>query len=176
MTLTMSAARTTATQDAHPAVTEVQVDTNRNLNPVDARRKTRRAVNAAGLSAADAVPLTIGSRRDSRQSEQPAATDRAPQISRIRASATRPIRSTRIAIETLSIDSRLTAERSGTGSSPGSRSTSLGMPRICAGACCCGAAKCAPMLESSASRPRRGCTAGSGSVTRAAEVLALHPL
>ena len=38
--------------------------------------------------------------------------------------------STRIAIETLSIESRLTAERSGTGSSPGSRRTSLGSPRM----------------------------------------------
>ncbi len=48
----------------------------------------------------------------------------------MRASATRPRRSTRIAIETLSIESRLTAERSGTGSSPGSRRTSLGRFRM----------------------------------------------
>ena len=64
------------------------------------------------------------------QPEQATATARAAQISRIRASATRPRRSTRIAIETLSIESRLTAERSGTGSFPGSRRTSLGRFRM----------------------------------------------
>lgn len=48
----------------------------------------------------------------------------------MRASATLPRRSTRIAIETLSMESRLTAERSGTGLSPGSRVTSLASPRM----------------------------------------------
>lgn len=64
------------------------------------------------------------------QSEQATATARAVQISRIRASASRPKRSTRMAVETLSIESRLTAQGSGTGSSPGSRRTSLGRPRM----------------------------------------------
>ncbi len=72
-------------------------------------------------------PLSVKSRGSIRAST---ATRRAAQISRLRASATRPRHSTRIAIETLSIESRLTAVRSGTGSSPGSRRTSLGRPRM----------------------------------------------
>ena len=74
-------------------------------------------------------PELVAGRREA-QLEQSTATARAAQISRIRASATRPRRWTRIAIETLSIESRLTAERRGTGSSPGSRRTSLGRPRM----------------------------------------------
>ncbi len=50
------------------------------------------------------------------QPGQSTATSRAPQISRIRVSANRPSRSTRTATETLSTESRLTAERRGTGS------------------------------------------------------------
>ena len=64
------------------------------------------------------------------QSMQSTATARAAQICRIRSSASRPRRSTRIPSETLSTESRLTAERRGTGSSPGSRTTSLGRPRM----------------------------------------------
>lgn len=62
-------------------------------------------------------------------SEQSTATASAAQISRILLSATLPRRSTRMAIETLSTESRFTADRSGTGSSPGSRRTSLARPR-----------------------------------------------
>jgi len=69
-------------------------------------------------------------RHPRRQPEQSTATSRAPQISRIRVSANRPSRLTSMATETLSTESRLTAERRGTGSSPGSRSTSLASPRI----------------------------------------------
>ena len=65
-----------------------------------------------------------------RQPGQSTATPRALQISRIRVSANRPSRLTSTATETLSTESRLTAERRGTGSSPGSRSTSLASPRI----------------------------------------------
>lgn len=61
---------------------------------------------------------------------QSTATANAAQISRIRASASRPSRSTSTPRETLSTESRLTAERLGTGSSPGSRTTSLGRARI----------------------------------------------
>ena len=64
------------------------------------------------------------------QSEQSTATARAAQISRIRVSRKRPNRLTRIVIETLSTESRFTAERRGTGSSPGSSTTSLRSPRI----------------------------------------------
>jgi hypothetical protein len=60
---------------------------------------------------------------------QSTATSKAAQISRMRTSPSRPIRSTRTATATLSTESRLTAERLGTGSSPGSSSTSLGNPR-----------------------------------------------
>lgn len=52
------------------------------------------------------------------------------QISRIRASASRPRRSTSTATETLSTESRLTADRRGTGSASGSRTTSLASPRM----------------------------------------------
>ncbi len=48
----------------------------------------------------------------------------------MRWSLRRPIRSTRTPIETLSTESRLAAERLGTGSSAGSRTTSLWRPRI----------------------------------------------
>lgn len=52
------------------------------------------------------------------------------QISRMRASLSRPRRSTRTAIDTLSTESRFTALRLPIGSSPDSRITSLGRPRI----------------------------------------------
>lgn len=61
---------------------------------------------------------------------QSTATARASQISLIRASLKRPIRSVSTPRETLSIESRLTAVRRRTGSSPGSRTTSLAKPRI----------------------------------------------
>jgi hypothetical protein len=61
---------------------------------------------------------------------QSTATSSAAQTSRMRAPLSRPIRSTRTAIETLSTESRLTADRFGMGSSPGSRTTSLGSPRM----------------------------------------------
>jgi hypothetical protein len=61
---------------------------------------------------------------------QSTATASAAQISCMRSSASRPSRSTRTASETLSTESRLTAERRGTGSSPGARITSLGSERI----------------------------------------------
>ncbi len=64
------------------------------------------------------------------QLEQSTATARAAQTCLIRASLSRPIRSTSTARDTLSTESRLTAERRGTGSSPGSSTTSLTRPRI----------------------------------------------
>ena len=64
------------------------------------------------------------------QDEQSTATERAAHICRIRTSPSRPRRSTRTATDTLSTESRFTAERRGTGSSLGSRTTSLARPRI----------------------------------------------
>lgn len=64
------------------------------------------------------------------QPVQSSATSRAAQISRFRGSASRPRRLTRTATETLSRESRLTAQRWGTGSLSGSRTTSLASPRI----------------------------------------------
>ena len=64
------------------------------------------------------------------QREQSTATSRAPQIACMRTSASRPSRLTNTAIETLSTESRLTADRRGIGSSPGSRTTSLSSPRM----------------------------------------------
>jgi hypothetical protein len=60
---------------------------------------------------------------------QSTATSRAAQICRMRSSAKRPSLCTRTATETLSTESRLTAQRLGTGSSPGSNTTSLLKPR-----------------------------------------------
>ncbi len=64
------------------------------------------------------------------QDEQSTATERAAPICRIRTSPSRPRRSTRTATDTLSTESRFTAERRGTGSSLGSRTTS-GRPADC---------------------------------------------
>ena len=61
---------------------------------------------------------------------QSTAISSAAQIWRMRSMLRIPTRSTSTAIETLSIESRLTALRRGIGSSPGSRMTSLGRPRI----------------------------------------------
>lgn len=63
---------------------------------------------------------------DQRQS---VATSSAAQISRIRDSLSRPMRSTSPATDTDSTESRLTTLRRGTGSSPGSSATSLARPR-----------------------------------------------
>jgi hypothetical protein len=68
--------------------------------------------------------------RRSHYSEQSTATSRAWQISRIRVSASRPRRATKTATETLSTESRFTAERRGIGSESGSRTTSLASLRI----------------------------------------------
>jgi len=62
--------------------------------------------------------------------EQSTATSRAAQIARIRVSARRPSRLTNTATETLSTESKFTAERRGIGSEPGSRITSLASPRM----------------------------------------------
>ena len=64
------------------------------------------------------------------QSEQSTATASAAQTSRMRSSPSRPRRSTSTATDTLSTESRLTADRWGIGSSPGSSRTSLANPRI----------------------------------------------
>lgn len=87
---------------------------------------------SAPFSQAGSMPTT-GARSTMRgrgQSGQSTATASAAQISRIRTSPRRPTRLTRIAIDTLSTESRFTAERRGTGSSPGSSTTSLTSPRI----------------------------------------------
>ena len=64
------------------------------------------------------------------QREQSTATAKASHTWRIRASLNRPSRSTRTPSETLSTESRLIADRRGTGSSPGSSTTSLTSPRM----------------------------------------------
>jgi len=61
---------------------------------------------------------------------QSTATSSAWQISRIRMPLSAPIRSTSTAVDTDSTESRLTAQRRPIGSSPGSRTTSLGRPLI----------------------------------------------
>ena len=67
--------------------------------------------------------------RGRRRHSQSTATARAEQMSRMRASLNRPSRSTSKPTDTDSTESRLTAHRFGTGSSPGSRTTSLRRPR-----------------------------------------------
>ncbi len=64
------------------------------------------------------------------QPRQSTAISSASQISRMRSPLSRPRRSTSVPIETLSTESRLTTEISGIGSAGGSRSTSVGIPRI----------------------------------------------
>ena len=64
------------------------------------------------------------------QRSQSTATSSASQSCRILTSARRPIRSVRTPRATLSIESTLTTQCRGTGSSPGSRTTSLGKPRM----------------------------------------------
>lgn len=65
-----------------------------------------------------------------RQPGQSTATSRAEHTSRMRGALSVPRRSTRTASDTLSTESRFTADRSGAGSSPGSKMTSLGNPRM----------------------------------------------
>jgi len=62
--------------------------------------------------------------------EQSTATSRAAQMARVLVSASRPSRLTNTATETLSTESRFTAERRGIGSESGSRTTSLASPRM----------------------------------------------
>ncbi len=64
------------------------------------------------------------------QPDRSTATEWAAQISFTRVSRNRPNRLTRMATETLSTESRFTAERRGRGSSGGSSTTSLSSPRI----------------------------------------------
>jgi hypothetical protein len=61
---------------------------------------------------------------------QSTATANAEQISRMRSSPNLPSRSVSVPTETLSTESRFTADRTGIGSSPGSSCTSLASPRI----------------------------------------------
>lgn len=63
-----------------------------------------------------------------RHRQRPTATSGAAQLARVRASARRPSRFTNAPTQTLSTKSRFTAERSGIGSEPGSRPTSLARP------------------------------------------------
>jgi hypothetical protein len=84
---------------------------------------------------------------------QSTAIANAEQISCILASASRPRRSTSTPTDTLSTESRLTADRLGTGSSPGSSTTSLGSARIVV------------VHGAISARPRRGMTASRESTT-----------
>ena len=87
--------------------------------PPASSRITTGAFHAAGLRP-----------RPPDQWVQSTAISRASQICDIRSPVRVPRRSTSTPTETLSTESRLTADRRGTGSSPGSRTTSLGMPRM----------------------------------------------
>ncbi len=66
--------------------------------------------------------------RASSQSSQSTATASASQISRMRTSLRRPRRSVSVAIGTFSTESRFAAQGRGTGSTPGSSTTSLARP------------------------------------------------
>ena len=74
--------------------------------------------------------LSASTTRVASDHRQSTATSSAAHIDRMRWSLSRPIRSISTPRDTLSIESRLTAERCRTGSSPGSRTTSLANPRI----------------------------------------------
>jgi hypothetical protein len=87
-----------------------------------------RPVRPTGRAATFAESVTT--RGATGQSEQSTATSRAAQMARIRMSASRPSLLTNTATETLSTESRFTAERRGIGSESGSRMTSLAIPRM----------------------------------------------
>jgi hypothetical protein len=115
---------------------------------VTARSPTQSAPSATGLSTSTSDPVWVQVEysvarsierhqrpalsvvRRSHQAMQSTATESAAQISLMRLSANRPRRSTSTATDTLSTESRLTADRRGTGSSMGSRTTSLARPRM----------------------------------------------
>lgn len=67
---------------------------------------------------------------DTHYGRQSTATARAEQISPILSSPNLPRRSVSVPTETLSMESRFTADRTGIESSPASNSTSLASPRI----------------------------------------------
>ncbi len=83
-----------------------------------------------GVDVAVSPRLTLTSVMCIGHREQSTATSSAAQIARIRVSASRPSRLTNVATETLSTESRFTAERRGIGSDPGSSTTSLASPRM----------------------------------------------
>lgn len=98
--------------------------------PTDQRISSKDAVGLARLS------LLVRDLDFTRlpQSEQSTAAKSAAQTTRMRSSQP-PKRSTRTAIDTLSTESRLTADRRGTGSSPGSSTTSVANPIVTKIAC-----------------------------------------
>ena len=104
----------------------------------DSKRKTRNhwatliptASSAPSSPSYCATTTPTTSLRPGCYGEQSTATASAAQTCRIRSSANRPTLSTRTATDTLSNESRLTAQRRGIGSAPGSRTTSLASPRI----------------------------------------------
>jgi hypothetical protein len=83
----------------------------------------------ADISAVD-WRMTAGRTVPARQPWHSTATSSAAQTSRMRSSLSRPRRSTRTPTDTLSTESRLIEDRRGTGSSSGSRTTSLAKPRM----------------------------------------------
>lgn len=102
-----------------PVVIHFKNDTNRHASAWSSSRHAAHCGEVGGT-------MQILFERYWRQST---ATSNAAQTSRIRASERRPNRSTSTPIATLSTESRLIADVLGMGSSPGSRSTSLGNPR-----------------------------------------------
>lgn len=104
-----------------------------------ARAPSASALQTAGSRrvppAARPGPIYVGGRSPlpdalGHQPGQSTATSRAAQMSRIRESASLPSRLMSMPTEALSTESKLTAERRGIGSPPGSRTTSLARPRI----------------------------------------------
>jgi hypothetical protein len=80
----------------------------------------------SGATAAGLAPRS----HSERHPKQSTATSKAAHMARIRVSASRPSLLTKTATDTLSNESRFTAERQGIGSESGSRTTSLESPRM----------------------------------------------
>lgn len=95
------------------------------------RRRWRRGHEPVGVDGADLGPGSFAAGEIcGGESVQSTATFSAAQMARIWLSASRPSRPTNTATETLSTESRFTAERRGIGSASGSRTTSLASPRM----------------------------------------------
>ncbi len=118
--------RSRSRQPSRPGLTTRPIRRKQTAALSHACQQARRTIQAA-------QERHVGDRQSPRERSsyrQSTATSSAWQISRIRIPLSAPIRSTSTAVDTDSIESRLTAQRRPIGSSSGSSTTSLGRPLI----------------------------------------------